>query len=287
MTNDALEALRSFRPEVTGPTDVLARDERNAFMQTIAHETADQPAPQGRSRRRLPRGRRVMLAFAVALVAVGGAAAAAGLIPDDVQRTLGLAGAGDPAFAPNVDEATKRASTTAADGSVVELWTAPTRGGGTCAYLRHLTASGTPSDGAAVTCQNTAANGATLGRVTGAGANGQSTGGTMTIGGTGGELSAQLQQDAGRGSVAYGKAPHAARSVIVTDGAGKHTVAAVDADGWFIVTLPTGTELTALKSIEARSAAGTTLARIPLAAAPGARVESFDGGGTVRPTPGG
>ena len=128
MTNDALDALRSFRPEATGPTDVLARDERNDFMHTIAHEPPDSPPATNRPHRRLPRSRRVVLAFAVALVAVSGAAAAAGLIPTDVQSTLGLAAAGDPAFAPDVAAATKRGSTTAADGSLIELWTAPTKG---------------------------------------------------------------------------------------------------------------------------------------------------------------
>ena len=220
MTNDELDELRSFRPEATGPTDVLARDERNAFMQAITNDTAHQPTKRP-LRRRLPRGRRVVLAFAVALVAAGGAAGAAGLIPDDVQRTLGLTAGGDPAFEANPSEATKRGSTTAADGTVVELWTAPTKGGGTCAYLRHLDAAGKPADGAPVTCQITTGEGATKGQVRGSGVAGPSTGASLSIGGSGGSLNTDMQEQAAGGVVAYGEAPKGTARVIFTDDAGQ------------------------------------------------------------------
>src|SRR5204863_7497736 len=116
------------------------------------------------------------------------------------------------------------------------------KGGGTCAYLRHLTAAGAATDGAAVTCQNTAANGATMGQVTGTDAGGPSTSATMTIGGTGGDSPLSVQQQAaGRGLVAYRQAPRRAATVILTDAAGRATKAVPAADGWFIVTLPAGT----------------------------------------------
>ena len=263
MTNDELDELRSFRPEATGPTDVLARDERNAFMQAITNDTAHQPTKRP-LRRRLPRGRRVVLAFAVALVAAGGAAGAAGLIPDDVQRTLGLTAGGDPAFEANPSEATQRGSTTAADGTVVELWTAPTKGGGTCAYLRHLDAAGKPADGAPVTCQITTAEGATKGQARGSGVAGPSTGVSLSIGGSGGSLNTDMQEQAAGGVVAYGEAPKGTARVIFTDDAGIATTAAPNADEWFVLTLPLGTMPTAVRSIEARSASGTTLAHVDL-----------------------
>ena len=51
--NDELDALRSFRPEATGPTDALQLQERTAFMETLAHaptgarrqDAAPAPAP--------------------------------------------------------------------------------------------------------------------------------------------------------------------------------------------------------------------------------------------------
>ena len=131
--NDALDALRSFRPEATGPTDALQRQERIALMETFAH------APSG-APRRLPRlrpRRRILLGIAVALVTAVGTAGASGMIPADVQQALGLAAAGhtDAALTPQIDQAVERASAPTADGGTVQLWTAPTNGGGTCAYV--------------------------------------------------------------------------------------------------------------------------------------------------------
>src|SRR5262249_1576641 len=126
---DELDTLRSFRPEATGPTDALTTEGRNTLMTAIDAERLPRPA---RRRRRFVR---VALGLAAALVAVGSVAAAAGLIPDDVRQSLGLASDVDPALAPNVDEAVQRASAASPDGGTVELWTAPTNGGGTCAYL--------------------------------------------------------------------------------------------------------------------------------------------------------
>ena len=129
--NDELDALRSFRPEAAGPTDALQLQERTALMNTIAHP------PTGRPRRmpRLHPRRRILLGIAVALVTAVGAAGATGIIPDDVQQALGLAAAHTPdaSLTPQIDQAVERTSAPTADGGTLELWTAPTTGGGTCA----------------------------------------------------------------------------------------------------------------------------------------------------------
>ena len=238
------------------------------------------------------RGRRIVLAFAVALVAVGGAAGAAGLIPDDVQRALGLADRGDPALAPNVGEATRRTSTAAGDGGLIELWTAPTKGGGTCAYLRHLDAAGKPADGGAVTCRNVVGGGLVMGSVTAIAGGGSSpaNGAAVTIGGGGDDspLDVQIQQDTHGGIVAYGRAPADAARLVITDEAGIRRTATPTADGWFVLVLPDARDPTALQSIEAVSASGSVLAHIPLGAgAKGDLVESKVGSAPGQTTPGG
>ena len=77
-----------------------------------------------------------------------GTATAAGIVPGDVQQALGLAAAHTPRArrAPRVAEAVERASAATAGDGTLELWTAPTTGGGTCAYLRRLDAASTPTD---------------------------------------------------------------------------------------------------------------------------------------------
>ena len=96
--NDELDTLRTFRPEAAGPTDDLTLEGRNALMTAIDAEPLPRPTPRRRllGRRRI----RVALVFAAALVAVGSVAAAAGLIPDDVRESLGLASSFEPALAP-------------------------------------------------------------------------------------------------------------------------------------------------------------------------------------------
>ena len=82
--NDALDALRSFRPEATGPTDALQRQERIALMETLAHA-------QSGAARRLPRlrpRRRILLGIAIALVTAVGTAGASGMIPADVPHSV-------------------------------------------------------------------------------------------------------------------------------------------------------------------------------------------------------
>ena len=80
--NDELDLLRSFQPEAIGPTDVLQRQERIAFMETIAH------GPTGPARRtmRLRPRRGILLGIAIALVAAVGTAGATGVIPETSSR---------------------------------------------------------------------------------------------------------------------------------------------------------------------------------------------------------
>jgi hypothetical protein len=75
-------------------------------------------------------------------------AEATGMIPDDVQQALRLAAAHRPdaSLTPEIDHAVERTSAATADGGTLEVWTAPTTGGGACAYLRRLDAAGAPTD---------------------------------------------------------------------------------------------------------------------------------------------
>jgi hypothetical protein len=277
--SDEIDALRSFRPEATGPTDALTHDERTAFMETITRGPLPPASSRRRARRRLGGRQRLALAFVAGLVAVGGAAAGAGLIPDDVQRTLGLAGeAGDSAFAPKVDEAVERASAPTADGGTVELWTAPTSGDGTCAYLRHLDAAGTPTDNdGVVTCQRTSAGpgpgGGTAagkttvtGQVTGVGGSGDGGGGLLMMGGAGagGEMQMQMERAAGGELTVFGRVPADASRVVLTDLDGAVIGTAAAQDGWFILSV-SDREPASLGSIEARSGTGSVLSSLPLA----------------------
>ena len=99
---------------------------------------------------------------------VVGTAGATGMIPDDVQQALGLAAAHgpDPSLTPQVDQAVERTSAPTADGGTLELWTAPTTGGGTCAYLRRLDAAGAPTDPGPISCAVSIAGGGAMGETT-------------------------------------------------------------------------------------------------------------------------
>jgi hypothetical protein len=280
--NDELDTLRSFRPEATGPTADLTLAGRSSLMEAIDAERSPLPAP----RRRLPgrRGVRVALVFATALVAVGSVAAAAGLIPDDVQQSLGLAGGVDPAFTAQTDQAVQRASAASPDGGTIELWTAPTESGGTCAYLRHLGADGTPTDDRGVACETPVDGGARIGgfsetRVAGTGGAAMHGAGGGAMFGAGG-TSVHAEWGEGRPTTLYGKAGAGATAVAVTTADGSVTTAPVTGDGWYLVVIPAGTDADSLRTLEARSASGTALATVPLHllhAAPGAGVQSSNG----------
>ena len=180
----------------------------------------------------------------------------------------------------------KRASVASPDGGTVELWTAPTEGEGTCAYLRHLDANGAPTDARGVSCEASLGDGehvaglsSTRGSRSGGGAVFSSStafaphlkeGGTVHLGcGTGEPVTL------------YGRAPKGAVDVVVFQVDGTVTTAPVGDDGWFLVALSESTDPASLKTLEARSASGTPIVFIPLRLekanmGPGTIVGGFD-----------
>jgi hypothetical protein len=266
--NDELDALRSFRPEATGPTDALQLRERIALMDTIAQ--APTRAFRGTPRLRVPR--RVVLAVAIAVVAVVGTAAAAGVIPDDVRQALDLAAADTPAtsLTPQIDQAVERTSTPTADGGTLELWTAPTTGGGTCAYLRQLDASGAPTDPGPVSCAVSIAGSGRMGQMTMTGVAGsRAAGSTQTLGElfASGRLSAQIQVDASGAATLFGMAPNEVAGVQVVDSGGTVLGEAAANNDWFLLTLPADA-MSAAAFLVVHSTSGATLATMKLAEPP-------------------
>ena len=261
--NDELDALRSFRPEATGPTDALQLQARTALLGTIGH--APTRARHGMPSLR-PRGR-ILLGVAIALVAAVGTAGAAGVIPGDVQQALGLAGAHDPdaALSPQIDQAVERVSAPTADGGTVQLWTAPTTGGGTCAYLRQLDASGAPTDSGPTSCAVSIAGGGRMGAVFGQSGSRQAAS-AMTIGVSrlSNGLSAQVEVDATGAATAFGEAPSGVAKVKVVDSAGTVLDEAAVNDGWFLLTLPADTG-SAASSLVAQSPSGAVVATLLIA----------------------
>jgi hypothetical protein len=271
--NDELDTLRSFRPEAVGPPDALTQEGRNALMTAIDAERLPRPT------RRRRRSVRVALVFAAALVAVGSVAAAAGLIPDDVRQSLGLASSIDPVLAPNVDDAVKRASAASPDGGTVELWTAPTNGGGTCAYLRHLDGSGVPADDRGVACQAALADGGAVGSAMRGGGPGASTV-MMSAGGSADGMSYHVEWASGRPVTLYGKAPDGATEVALTHRDGTVTTAPVAEDGWWLLVLPASADPDSFKQLEARSASGIAVATAPIRTSVPRGAPGFVTGGT-------
>ena len=277
-----LDALRSFRPEATGPTDALQLRERIALMETIAH------APTGASRKmpRLRPRRRILLGIAIALVTAVGAAGATGIIPDDVQQALGLAAANSPdaLLTPQIDQTVERTSAPTADGGTLELWTAPTTGGGTCAYLRQLDAAGAPTDSGPVSCAVSIAGGGGMGETTIGQAESPRAGKTMTIGGPlgDGHLSAQFETDATGAAILFGQAPGSVAKVDVIDSAGAVLGEAAATDGWFLLTLPADAA-SAAASLVVQSASGASIDTVPIVTAvppPTATTGTDTGGNT-------
>ncbi len=218
--NDELDALRSFRPEATGPTDALQLQERTAFMETLAHALTCAP----RRKPRLGLRRRIALGIVAALVIVG-TATAAGMIPGDVQQALGLAAARTPdaSLTPQIDLAVERTSASTVDGGKLELWTAPTTGGGTCAYLRQLDAAGAPTDPGPISCAVSIGGRGRMGEMTMTGQSGShAPGSTMTVGGPlgDGRLNAEIQTAGGGAAMVFGQAPDSVAKVEVVDSAG-------------------------------------------------------------------
>ncbi len=281
--NDELDVLRSFRPGADGPTDALQLRERIALMETLVH------APTGASRRkpRVPSARRIVLAIAIALVTAVGTAAAAGMIPDDVQQALGLAAAHGPgaSLTPQIDEAVERTSTPTAGDGTLELWTAPTTGGGTCAYLRQLDAAGAPTDPGPITCAVSIAGGR-MGEMTMTGqAGSHAAGRTMTLGDLFGDgrISAQIQVDASGAATLFGLAPNSVAKVQVVDSVGAVLGEAAANDGWFLLTLPADAG-SAAAFLVAQSTSGATLATMPITtvAPPGTSTTGADTSGDTQ-----
>jgi hypothetical protein len=263
--NDELDALRSFRPEATGPTDALQLQERTALMETISHVRTGAPRRMPRPRPR----RRILLGIAIALVTAVGAAGATGIVPDDVQQALGLAAAHSPdaALTPQIDQAVERTSAPTADGGTLELWTAPTTGGGTCAYLRQLDATGAPSDSGPISCAVSIAGGGRMGEMFGSSASPRA-GSGMTINGRlgDGQVSAQMEIDATGAATIFGQAPSSVANVEIVDSAGAVLGQAAANDGWFLLTLPADVA-SAAASLVVQSASGASIDTVPIATA--------------------
>jgi hypothetical protein len=262
--NDELLDLRSFRPDEACPTDDQVLDGRSSLMHAIDAELTPRPAPRRRRRR-------VALAAAIVAVAAVGVAGAAALgVPVDVTQALGLAGHGNPALAPAVDQAVKRATSSTPDGGTVELWTAPTAGGGTCAYLRRLDASGTPLDPRGVTCQNVGSDGSVVGEASGGGpGTSQTNGGSIQMNDVlgGGGLDLHLQSRTGEPVMLYGKAPAGAAEVAVTLADGTTTTTDVGDGGWYVAAVAAD-DVSSVTKVEALSADGTTIATVAPPAPP-------------------
>jgi hypothetical protein len=274
--NDELDALRSFRPEAAGPSETLQLRERLALTATIARSRT------GASHRKplLRSPRRVALAVSLAVVTVVGTAAAAGVIPDDVRRALGFASAGTPdtSLTPQIDQAVERTSTPTADGGTLQLWTAPTTGGGTCAYLRRLDAAGAPTDPGPVSCAVSIAGSGRMGEMTMNGQPGShAPGTTMTMGDlfAGGRLSAQVQIDAGGAATVFGLGGNEVADVEVVDSAGAVLAETAADNGWFLLTLPADA-FSSAASLVVQSASGATLAVMRIVPPPPATASTTD-----------
>jgi hypothetical protein len=219
---------------------------------------------------RLRPRRRIVLGVAIALVTAVGTAGATGLIPSDVQQALGLAAAHDmdSSLTPQIDQAVQEASAPTADGGTLQLWVAPTNGGGTCAYLRQLDAAGAPADSGSTSCAVSIPGGGTRGATFGQSSSPR-TGGTTMAGarlGSGG-LSTQVEVDASGAATLFGQAPTSAAKVDVLDSDGAVLGEATTNQGWFLLPLPAG-EASAATSLVARSASGASVGTAPISAKP-------------------
>jgi hypothetical protein len=215
---------------------------------------------------RLRPRRGIVLGIALALVVAVGTAGATGLVPDDVQQALGLAAAHSPdvALTPQIDQAVEQTSAPTVDGGTLELWTAPTTAGGSCAYLRRLDATGAPTDSGPISCAVSIAGGGRMGEAMGR-AGSRPGGTTMSIGGLqsgGGRV--QIQVDAS-GATMFGQAPGSVAKVEVVDSAGTVLGEAAANNGWFLLTLPADAASSATSIVE-QSASGAPVGTLPISA---------------------
>ena len=227
-------------------------------------------------------------------MAVVGTAGATGMIPDDVQQALGLAAAhgADASLTPQIDQAVERTSAPTADGGTLELWTAPTTGGGTCAYLRQLDAAGAPADSGPISCAVSIAGGGRMGEMTMTGQPGSHAAGrTMTIGDLFGDgrLSAQIQVDASGAATLFGQAPSERRERARSSTPPARCSARRPPRTAGSCSRSPRMPASAAASLVAQSASGATLATMPIAtsAPPTTSTTGADTGGSTQQPPSG
>ena len=268
--NDELDALRSFRPEADRSDRRPQLQERIEFMETLAHaptartppDAAPASAPPHPARdRHCPRDR----------------SRHGGRDGDDSRRRP--AGprprrrARHGRSAHPADRPGGRADV-GADGRRrhARARTAPTNGGGTCAYLRQLDAAGAPADSGPISCAVSLAGGGMMGSAMGAApAGSQRAGMTMTIGGPlgDGHLSAQLEVDATGAATLFGQAPGDVAKVEVVDAAGAVLARRTRRTAGSCSRSPRARPRRAV-SLVAQSASGATIDTVPIATpAPG------------------
>ena len=146
----------------------------------------------------------------------------------------------------------------------MQLWTAPTNGGGTCAYVRQLDAAGAPTDSGPISCAVSIAGGGRMGSEMMGQAGSRRGGSTMTVGGPlgDGHLSAQVEVDSNGAAILFGQAPRIAK-VEVVDAAGAVLGEAAATDGWFVLTLPANAA-SAAASLVTQSASGASVGTVPI-----------------------
>lgn len=249
---DELDVLRSLRPDAVGPSAAITTTERDALVALISQSTEQtkraEPVTSSPPRRR----KRVAAILAVSLLGAGGIASAAGLIPDDVRSTFDSVNGGPNGDAARADDARLRASMPATGGGTVQLWSAPTTGGGECGYLRHLGPDDKPDadrSAAGVGCA-TPADGSSKPA-------------------TGTRLDALVDGgDSQSGATIYGRAPAGATAVVIELADGTAVRVAVTADAWYLAALPTAKTPTAVRSVTARDRAGRALETLDFSGQP-------------------
>ena len=128
MNND-LDFIRNIRPPAADPTTEVVQHEREHLMQFIQDNQTKRPRRRGAA---------IGIGVAVSVVALGGVAAAAGLIPDAVTDRFSALEQRDGAIQIDSENATMVASARSGTNGA-ELWVAKTDGGDReCEYVRSV-----------------------------------------------------------------------------------------------------------------------------------------------------